>query len=117
MQSSAVEEAYQKGFELRHEGKYREAKAFFQQALTSDPGHWQSKWQLGLIQGFEGDFDGSLESLGNLASQYPHNTQILYDLAMTQMMLGYNDEACANFQRILELEPGHENAQRQLKFF
>jgi hypothetical protein len=35
---------------------------------------------------------------------------------MTQMMLGMSDEACASFEKVLMLDPSHENAKRQLAF-
>ncbi len=110
------EEHYERGFALRCEGRYGEAKMAFLQALSIDPNHWKSHWQLALIKGFEGDFDGSIEDLQKLSNQYPQNIDILNDLGMTSMMLGYQDEACAAFQKILLINPDHENAQRQAKF-
>ena len=111
-----VQEAYERGFALRCEGRYGEAKMAFQQALAADPLHVKSLWQLALIQGFEGDFDGSLESLKRIKDKDPTNVDVINDLAMTYMMLGYSDEACAEFHAILALNPDHENAQRQIKF-
>lgn len=112
----SVQEAYDRGFELRCEGRYGEAKMAFLQAISLDPEHLKSKWQLALIQGFEGDFDGSLEALKGLAQLCPNNTEVLNDLGMTYMMLGYQDEACATFQQILTINPDHENALRQSKY-
>jgi thioredoxin-like negative regulator of GroEL len=88
----------------------------FQQVLAADPGHWRARWQMALIQGFQGDFDGSLEGLKKLVSEYPHELEIRNDLAMTYNMLGYSDEACAEFRAILQANPEHENALRQVKF-
>lgn len=88
----------------------------FQQALALDPSHIKSQWQMALIQGFEGDFDGSLEALKAVTARDPGNTEVRNDLAMTYMMLGYSEEACAEFHAILALNPDHENAQRQIKF-
>ena len=55
--------AYQRGFELRCEGRYPEARVELQKVLAVDPTHADARWQIGLIQGFEGDFDGSIETL------------------------------------------------------
>ncbi|MBS1724395.1 MAG: tetratricopeptide repeat protein [Armatimonadetes bacterium] len=111
-----VQEAYDRGFALRCEGRYGEAKLAFQQVLQQDPGHIQSRWQMALIQGFEGDFDGSLEALRQLSLQVPTNLDVLNDLAMTYNMLGYPDEACAAFKAILAINPDHENALRQIRY-
>lgn len=112
----SVQEAYDRGFELRCEGRYGEAKLAFLQVISMDPEHLKSKWQLALIQGFEGDFDGSLESLKQLVALSPGNVDVLNDLGMTYMMLGYQDEACETFRQILAINPDHENAVRQSKY-
>lgn len=85
--------------------------------LDIDPGHANARWQLGLIQGFEGDFDGSLMTLEAIVRDFPRHEGALYDLAMTEMMLGMNDEAKHHFMALLSINPTHENAQRQLAFF
>lgn len=112
-----VEAVYRRGFELRCEGRYSEARAEFQTVLASDSRHCEARWQLGLIQGFEGDFEGSLETLKALVAEYPENVNVRYDLAMTYMMLGYVDEAGGEFREILRLSPSHENAKKQLAYF
>lgn len=111
-----LEEIYNRGFNLRCEGRYGEAKMAFMQVLASEPEHILSQWQLALIKGFEGDFDGSLESLQALSARAPRNVDIMNDLGMTYMMLGYQDEACAEFAKILAINPDHENAARQSKY-
>ena len=108
-----IEELFQQGFQARCNGAYGEARLYLQKVLQMDPAHMQALHQLGLIQGFEGDFESSLETLSGLSNKYPSNTEILYDLAMTQMMLGMSDEACSHLRKILTLDPKHENAIRQ----
>ena len=44
----------------------------------------------------------------------PNHVKARYDLAQTQMMLGMMDEACANFKEVLNQDPGHEEANRQI---
>ena len=111
-----IDELFQQGFQARCNGKYGEARLYLQRVLQMDPAHMKALHQLGLIQGFEGDFDGSLETLSGLCAKYPANTDILYDLAMTQMMLGMSDEACDNLRKILKIDPKHENAIRQSEY-
>jgi tetratricopeptide (TPR) repeat protein len=111
-----IEQAYQKGFELRCAGQYAEARTLLQEVLQKDPTHVDARHQIGLIQGFEGDFDGSLLTLQALTTQYPNNLNVRYDLAMTQMMLGLYEEACANLRYILSVNPNHEKALQQAAY-
>jgi len=108
-----IDDLYQQGYQARCNGQYGEARLYLQRVLQLDPGHVKAQHQMGLIQGFEGDFDGSLATLGSLNARFPGNLEILYDLAMTQMMLGMYDEACTNLRKILSIDPTHEKALQQ----
>lgn len=112
-----IEAVYQRGFDLRCEGRYTAAKVEFERVLATDPKHCDARWQMGLIEGFEGDFDGSLATLRALAAEFPNSLHVRNDLAMTLMMLGMIDEAGAEFQEILRRDPTHENAKKQLAYF
>ena len=111
-----IEQTYQQGFQLRCEGRYSEARPVLQRVLAANPAHANAKHQLALIQGFEGDFDGSLAALQQLSSQFPANLDVRYDLAMTQMMLGMYEEACAHLRHILQVNPGYEKALQQATY-
>ena len=111
-----IEQAYQRGFQLRCNGSYAEARIELQKVLRAEPSHADALHQIGLIQGFEGDFDGSLATLQTLSTKYPANLAVRYDLAMTQMMLGMYEEACANFRSILAVDPIHEKALQQITY-
>jgi tetratricopeptide (TPR) repeat protein len=111
-----AQELYDTGFAARCDGRYREAKLYLEQVVSMDPHHTKAHWQLALIKGFEGDFDGSLADLKRLNQQNPSDLDILNDLGMTYNMLGYPDEACETFARILSINPDHENARRQLAY-
>lgn len=76
--------------------------------MALSPNHVDAAHQIALIKGFEGDFDGSLLELKNLCTRVPQNMTVRYDLAMTQMMLGMFEEACANFRHILTIDPEHD---------
>ena len=108
-----IEELYQQGYQARCNGQYGEAKLYLQRVLQLEPGHVHAQHQMGLILGFEGDFDASLAALNLLSVRHPGNLEILYDLAMTQMMLGMYEEACANLNKILAVNPTHEKALQQ----
>src|SRR5690349_7501436 len=109
-----AQELYDKGFELRCSGAYGEARTILQQVLAMEPGHCDARWQLGLIEGFEGEFDGSISSLSKLVEEHPDHVNARYDLAMTMMMLVMDEEACAQFREILRQKPDHEKALQQI---
>ena len=109
-------EIYQKGFEFRCNGQYAEAKAEFQKVLAANPHHVKARMQIGLIQGFEGDFDGSMDTLAALSAEVPNDLDVRYELAMTQLMLGDFDAGCANVRYILAIDPNHEKALQQASY-
>lgn len=69
-----------------------------------------------MIQGFEGDFDGSIETLRLVVESHPNHIGARYDYAMTMMMLGMIDEACAEFKEVLRQNPTHEKALQQIAY-
>jgi tetratricopeptide (TPR) repeat protein len=114
--SMDIEALYQRGFELRCEGNYPGAKECFVKVLATEPSHVNTRHQMALIVGFEGDFDGSLSALEILCTQYPQNLDVRYDFAMTQMMLGMYEEACANLKFILAKDPTNAKALQQVTY-
>ena len=108
------EALYRQGFDLRANGQYPEARALFERILAQNPTHVGARHQIALIQGFEGDFDGSLAALEALSAQNAANLDVRYDLAMTQMMLGEYEKACANLKQILAVAPNHDKAAQQV---
>jgi tetratricopeptide (TPR) repeat protein len=112
-----TEAIYQRGFDLRCDGRYADARAEFMKVLEAVPNHADTRWQIGLIQNYEGDFDGSLMTLGAVVRENPRHEGALYDMAMTEMMLGMYDEAKSHFTALLLVNPDHENALRQLAYF
>lgn len=111
----SVEETYQRGFDLRCEGRYPEARVELLRVLEVDPEHVRAKWQLALIKQFyDGDFEGSIADLAAIHQANPQNEDVLYDLAMSEMMLGMQEQACGHFRALLAINPNHENAQRQI---
>lgn len=112
--SVSVQQLYESGFALRCSGDYQQARDVFGRVLENDPQHLEARWQIALIDGFEGEFERSLEGLKTLADEAPHNLDIRYDYAMTLMMLGFAQESCAEFRAILDINPEHEKAKRQI---
>lgn len=109
-----VQSLYEEAFQARCDGRYAEARQLLDQVLQHRPDHADSHWQLGLIQGFEGDFDGSIATLQRVVNSNPAHIAARFDLAMTMMMLGMVDEACAEFTEVLRQNPNHEKAKQQI---
>ena len=111
-----AQELYDKGFELRCGGSYGEARDVLQRVLEQEADHADAKWQLGLIKGFEGDFESSVALLTQVVAGHPGHVSARYDLAMSLMMLGSEKEACGHFREVLRLNPEHEKAKQQIMF-
>ena len=79
-----------------------------------DSGNIQIRHVNALKIGFEGDFDGSLSALKALVAELPDEVEVLYDLAMTQMMLGSFEDACQNLKLVLVKDPSHAKALKQV---
>jgi thioredoxin-like negative regulator of GroEL len=109
-----IEDLYQKAFKMRCDGDYTGAKPLLQQIIQVNPVHVNARHQLALIIGFEGDFDASLAALESLAKEVPSNLDVRFDFAMTQMMLGMYEEACAHMKFILSVDPNHAKAKQQI---
>jgi tetratricopeptide (TPR) repeat protein len=62
-------------------------------------------------------FDESLEELQKAVELQPDEVAARYDLAMTYAMLGMYEEAKQGFLLVLEMEPTHEHAKKQLVYF
>ena len=65
---------------------------------------------------FDGDHDASLRALESLHMDFPDDVEVLFDLAMLQMMLGKFEEACTNLKSVLVREPKHVKALQQVTY-
>lgn len=109
-----ADQLYEKGFEARCNGDYPTASEWLNRALQIDPDHSNAMWQLAIIKGFEGDFDGSIAALKDVVAKSPTHEKAWYDLGMSCTMLMEIPDAVNAFQRVLQLNPGNEDAMRQL---
>ena len=66
--------------------------------------------------GFDGDFGGSIASLKQLSKENPDDVEIIYDLAMTEMLLGQFEEACDHLKQVLAKDPAHAKALQQVTY-
>jgi tetratricopeptide (TPR) repeat protein len=85
--------------------------------IAEDGSCAKAYWQIGLVYGFTGLFDESLDALKRAVELEPENVEIRNDLAMTYAMLGMYEEAKAEFLAVLEIDPSNEKARRELVYF
>ncbi len=105
------------GIALKTEGKHVEALEELRLAAEDDPDDSECYHQIGLVCGFLGLFEESLENLQHAHRLDDLNITILNDLALTYAMLGMYDEAKAAFTQVLTLDPGNGIALKQISFF
>ena len=109
-----IEKRYENGVAFKCEGDYDRAIAQFQAILKSQPRHAAARRQLGLVYGFIGRFEDSLEELRLAVEFNGLDLEARNDLALTYAMLGMFDEAKAILQAVLESDPDNVVANRHL---
>ena len=111
-ESGDIERRCNQAMDLKNQGRYDEAVAEFQHVLECKPDYARAHLGLGLVY-----CDESLEELKRAAECAPDWVDGHLNLAKTYAMLGMYDEARVGFNRVLELHPGHPEAQKQLDYF
>jgi len=99
---------------------HERAKGLYEAVLGAAPDHHEARWGYGLVLGFLGFFDESLVELHQAAQSPGAQAQWVFDLAMTEMMLGDYNAARPNFQRAIKLDKEGriaERARKQLSYF
>ena len=115
--SSQLNPALEQGIALRQKGDYDAAVSIIQSAHLEADQLPEMHRQLGLIYGFTGMFDESIEELAKASSLSPERNDIRNELALTYSMLGMNDEAKAEFEEVLRRDPEDEKALANIVFF
>ena len=111
-----IEARLEKAIAHKIVGEYDDAVDLLKSVLSDAPDHSQAHHQLGLVYGFTGLFDESMEELEAAAGLEPASVPILIDLGMTLSMLGEVERAIPVFERVLEFDPANEKAINNLKF-
>ena len=81
-----------------------------------DSGDVRERHLQALKLGFDGDFNASLLALEGLTFEFPEDTDIRFDFAMMQMMLGNFEYACKNLKLVLAKDPNHTKALQQVTY-
>lgn len=107
----------ERAISFKVDGRYDEAMAELTQFLAEEPNSCDGHHQLGLILGFIGEFDQSLEALHRSVNLAPARIDTRLDLALTYSMLGMYEEATVEFKEILARDPENKRALESLQFF
>ncbi len=94
--------------------QYQQAVEYFSQSLeqNNDQIHICNLLADALI--FNGDYQQGVQLLVNSAETYPENTETLFKLGEIYMELDRQKEAKILFRRILQIDPQHQDAQKNL---
>jgi len=106
----------ERGIAFKIDGRYEEAATELNQLLEEDPNSSDGHHQLGLVYGFIGDFDVSLEHLQRAVTLASSRIDMRTDLALTYSMLGMYDEAAREFKEVLARDPENKRALESLQF-
>ena len=112
----SVEEKLQKADRHRLNGEYEQAIELYRQILAEQPDHYESHMGLGLVYGFTGLFDESLDEIKIAVGLRPQLPEAWLNLGKTYAMLGMYEEARPAFEKTLELDPENTEALKQLQF-
>lgn len=111
-----IEARLERAIQHKIQGEYDDAVTLLSGVLAESPNHARTHHQLGLVYGFTGLFDESVEEMETAARLDPDSILILNDLGKTHTMLGDYEKAIPVFERVLERDPLNEEAIKNLKF-
>jgi tetratricopeptide (TPR) repeat protein len=112
-----IQEFLDRGISLKNEGHYEEAQACFTAVLECEPNNVEAHRHLGLVYGFIGLFDESIDELKTAVNLDQKNLKARNDLALTYSMLGMCDEAKCEFMTVLSADPENEVAKNNIIYF
>ena len=90
------------------------AKEEFLKAKELKPDYADASVQLAFLLEQEGKTNEAIREMKNLASSYPFNTEILFQLGRLYFNANMVDEAMAYFKTVISLAPNHSNAHYSL---
>lgn len=100
--------------DLRHAGRFADAKAACAEALTREPASVEAAVLLWELCGMTSDHAGAVEWLRRAVSVDGCNPRLHYMLACAEEDLGETAQAMVSYRRTLELDPCHAKAANNL---
>ena len=108
---------FEKAVQCKLVGEYDEALAILRPMLHADPQNAELFHELGLIHSFKVDMDESIYYLEMAVRLAPRSVPYMLDAGKTHAMFGNDDKAKAIFDYILSLDPGNDEALKNLAFY
>lgn len=94
---------------------YIDAKKYYKEAVFIEPNRARAHAFLGILQSRDKEHDSAIKSLETAVSLDGNNADMRYNLALAYEFAGKIDEAKAEYEKVLELEPEHKEAANNLK--
>jgi protein O-mannosyl-transferase len=89
---------------------WRDEQSLYSHALAVEPHNPEVEYCLAQALFRAGQYDQAMVHLRQTLADVPDSTEPRYDLGLTLEKMGRETEAEAEFRRILEILPGHQNA-------
>lgn len=112
-----VAASFEKAVQHKLVGEYDEALAILRPLLQTTPNDASILHELGLIHSFKVDMDESIYYLETAVRMSPTTVVYMIDAGKTHAMFGNDDKAKAIFEYVLKLEPGNEEAKKNLAYY
>ena len=120
---SSVDKLIAEADELRINGKYEESASLYATLLEQNNNVIEAHVGLGLIYSFGwtnhtniDPFQEAIKELTCAVDMEPNHVQNRIYLAKAYQQVGMYEESYANFNRVLELDPGNDEAEKQVAF-
>ena len=107
---------FHEAVEHKINGRYDEAEALFKSVLSEQPNNADAHHELGLVYSFKVFMDESIQELEQAVTLQPESVTYLNSLAKTHTMFGDFDKAKPLFQRVLQIDPFNEEANKNLEY-
>lgn len=115
MADGSAAERFAKAVQHKLNGEYDEAEALFKSVIAEQPTNADALHELGLVYGFR-VHDDTIPTLERAVRLAPTTTKYMISLGKTYAMYGEDDKARGVFNYVLGVEPGNDDAKKQLQF-
>ncbi|MGC1240061.1 MAG: tetratricopeptide repeat protein [Chryseosolibacter sp.] len=102
-------EVYEEAERAYNEDKYTEALALLDECLKHFPGYFEAYSLRGSVKEVLKDNDGALTDYSIYLEQFPDNLPVLLSRAILRFRIGFYDQAKADFNRLLTMNPTETN--------
>lgn len=107
---------FREALEHKINGRYDEAESLFKAILSDQPENAEAHHELGLVYSFKVFMDESIQELEAAVGLQPDSVNYLNSLAKTHTMFGDYDKAKPIFERVLQIDPFNNEANKNLDF-